>query len=150
MSPAANFWKPSTTTLSPDFRPSVTNHWPSCTDPVRTGCDRDVVVVLDHEHFAAAAAVALDRLLRHGDGVGVDALLDLHADIHARQQFALRIGKLAAQRHLPGMGVDLGFGEQQFAGERIERAVVEHEADLRRIGRDAVEIAALEARGAVD
>ena len=27
--------------------------------------DRDAVVVLDHEHFAAAAAVALDRLLRH-------------------------------------------------------------------------------------
>ena len=74
----------------------------------------------------------------------VDALLDQHADIHARQQFALRIGKLAAQRHLPGMGIDLGVREQQFAGQRIERAVVEHQADLHRVGRDAVEIAALE------
>ena len=26
LSPAANFWKPSTTTLSPAFNPSVTNH----------------------------------------------------------------------------------------------------------------------------
>ena len=102
---------------------------------------RDAVVVLDHEHFAAAAAIALDRLLRHRDGVAVDALLDLHADIHAGQQFALRIGKLAAQRHLPGMGIDLGLREQQFAGQRIDRAVVEHQADLHRVGRDAVEIA---------
>src|SRR4029078_13421485 len=31
LSPAANFWKPSTTTLSPAFNPSVTNHWPPCT-----------------------------------------------------------------------------------------------------------------------
>ena len=42
------------------------------------------------------------------------------------------------------MGIDLGFGEQQFAGERIERAIVEHQADLGGVGRDAVEIAALE------
>ena len=63
----------------------------------RAGADRlrrDAAVVLDHEHFAAAAGIALDRLLRHGDGVGIDALLDQDADIHARQQFALRIGKL--------------------------------------------------------
>ena len=97
LSPAANFWKPSTTTLSPAFRPSVTNHWPSCTEPVRTGCDRHAVIVLDDEHLAAAAAIALDRLLRHRDRIAVDALLDLHADIHARQQFALRIGEFAAQ-----------------------------------------------------
>src|ERR1700755_3404145 len=30
LSPAANFWKPSTTTLSPAFNPSVTNHLPPC------------------------------------------------------------------------------------------------------------------------
>ena len=78
--------------------------------------DRHAVVVLDHEYLAAAAAVALDRLLRHRDRIAVDALLDLHADIHARQQFALRIREFAAQRHLPGMGIDLGFGKQQFPG----------------------------------
>ena len=117
----------------------------------RAGADRlhrDAVVVLDHEHFAAAAGIALDRLLRHRDGVGIDALLDQDADIHARQQFALRIGKLAAQRHLPGIGIDLGVGEQQLAGQRIDRSVVEHEADLGSVRRDAVEIAAVEARGA--
>src|SRR5262249_22064604 len=36
--------------------------------------DGDAAIVLDHEHLAAAAAVPLDRLLRHGDGVAVDAL----------------------------------------------------------------------------
>ena len=105
---------------------------------------RDAVVVLDHEHFAAAAAIALDRLLRHRDGVGVDALLDQDADIHARQQFALRIGKFAAQGHLPGMGIDPGVREQQLAGAAIDRAIVEHQAHPGRIGRDAVEFAALE------
>ena len=108
------------------------------------GLHGDAVVVLDHEHFAAAAAVALDRLLRHRNGVGVDALLDQDADIHARQQFALRIGKLAAQGHLPGMGVDPGVREQKLAGAGIDRAVVEHEAHPGRVGRDAVEFAALE------
>ena len=42
------------------------------------------------------------------------------------------------------MGIDLGVGEQQLAVERIERAVVEHEAHLGGIGRDALEVAALE------
>ena len=72
---------------------------------------------LTHEDLAAAAGVALDRLLRHRDGVGIDALLDQHADIHAGQQFALGIRELAAQRHLSGVGIDLGVGEQQLAGE---------------------------------
>ena len=144
LSPAANFWKPSTTTLSPAFRPSVDEP-----DSVlhRAGAHRlhgDVVVVLDDEHLAAAAAIALDRLLRHRDRVAVDALLDLDADIHARQQLALGIAELAAQGHLPGIGVDLGVREQQLAVERVERAVVEHEAHLGGIGRDALEVAALE------
>ena len=90
----------------------------------RAGADRlrrHAAVFLDHEHLAAAAGIALDRLLRHGDGVGIDALFDQDADIHARQQFAIRIGKLAAQRDLPGIGIDLGFGEQQLARNRIDR-----------------------------
>src|SRR6185312_9056525 len=37
LSPATNFWKPSTTTRSPAFRPSVTSNWPSCSSPVRIG-----------------------------------------------------------------------------------------------------------------
>ena len=120
----------------------MTSHWPSCSDPTRTACDRDVIVVLDDEHLAATAAVALDRLLRHRDGIGIDALLDQHANIHARQQFTLRIRKFAAQRHLPGMGVDLGLGKQQLAGDRIDRAVIEHQSHLQGIGRDAIEVAA--------
>jgi len=63
----------------------------------RAGADRlrrDAAIVLDHEDFAAAAGVALNGLLRHGDGVGIDALLDQDADIHARQQFAIRIREL--------------------------------------------------------
>ena len=38
LSPGSNFWKPSTTTRSPGFRPSLTSHCSSCTAPVRTGC----------------------------------------------------------------------------------------------------------------
>ena len=52
--------------------------------------------------------------------------------------------KLSAQRDLPGIGIHLGFGKQQLAGKRIDRAVVEHEAHLGRIGRNPVEIAAVE------
>ncbi len=144
LSPAANFWKPSTTTLSPAFRPSVTNQSPSCTEPGAHRLHGDVVVVLDDEHLAAAAAIALDRLLRHRDRVAVESLVDADADIHARQQLALGIAEFAAQGHLAGMGIDLGIGEQQLAVERIKGVVVEHEAHLGGIGRDALEVAALE------
>ena len=54
------------------------------------------------------------------------------------------LGNSSAQRDLPGIGIDLGFGKQQLAGNRIDRSVVEHEADLGRVGRDPVEIAAVE------
>ncbi|MBA7687704.1 hypothetical protein ES703_96170 [subsurface metagenome] len=42
------------------------------------------------------------------------------------------------------MGVDLGFGEQQFTWQRIEFAIVEHQAHLHRMGRDAIELAGIE------
>ena len=42
------------------------------------------------------------------------------------------------------MGIDLGVREQQLAGQRIDRAIVQHQADLHRVRRDAVEVAALE------
>src|ERR1700756_6074073 len=83
------------------------------------GLHDDAVVVLHDEHLAAAAAIALDGLLRNCDGVTVDALLDADAHIHARQQFALRVWKLAAQRHLPGVDIDAGVGEQELAVEGI-------------------------------
>ena len=145
LSPAANFWKPSTTTLSPAFRPSVTNQLAVLH---RAGAHRlhgDAVVVLDDEHLAAAAAVALDRLLRHRDGVAVDALLDPDADIHARQQFALRIAEIRrASVTWPVWASTLASENSSLPCERIERAVVEHEAHLGGIGRDALEVAALE------
>src|SRR5262249_54518132 len=46
--------------------------------------DSDATVIADDKHLAAAAAVALDRLLRHRNGIGVDAQFDLHAHVHAR------------------------------------------------------------------
>ena len=64
LSPAANFWKPSTTTRSPGFRPSTTSQRPSCAAPEPHRLQGGAVVVLDDEDFAAAAAVALDGLLR--------------------------------------------------------------------------------------
>ncbi|MGY4327629.1 hypothetical protein ACVWWG_002046 [Bradyrhizobium sp. LB7.2] len=103
-----------------------------------------MVVVLDDEHLAAAAAVALDRLLRHRDRVAIEALVDADPDIHARQQLALGIAELTAQGHLTGVGIDLGVREQQLAVERVEGVVVEHEMHLGGIRRDALEVAALE------
>src|SRR6185295_12404260 len=41
----------------------------------RAGADRlrrHAAVFLDHEDLAATAGIALDRLLRHGDGIGID------------------------------------------------------------------------------
>ena len=55
----------------------------------------------------------------------------------------MRIRKLSAQRDLPGIGIHLGFRKQQLAGNRIDRSVVEHEADLGGIRRNPVEIAAV-------
>ena len=105
----------------------------------------DGAVVRAHDvDLAATAVVALDRLLRNRERIAVGALLDLHAHIHARQQLALRVGKLAAQRHLPGAGIDAGIGEQQFSRQRIERSVVEHETDLGGVGLDLLERAAFE------
>ena len=95
--------------------------------PRRTWHEACAVVVAHHEHFAAAGVVAADGLLRHRERIGIDALLDLHAHIHAGQQRQLRIGKLAAQRHLTGAGIDRRVGEQQLAVVGIDLAVVEDE-----------------------
>ncbi len=103
-----------------------------------------VVVVPDDKDLAAAAGVALHRLLGNGDRIAVDALLQQHADVHARQQLAVRIRKFATQRHLAGRGIDLGFGKQEFSRQRIERSIVQHEADFRRARCDALQFAALE------
>src|SRR5690349_10314077 len=51
----------------------------------------DAVVALDHVHVAAARAVALDRLLRQGDRIAVDSLLNQDTNIHARQQLMLGV-----------------------------------------------------------
>ena len=106
--------------------------------------DHCAVVGANHIDLAAAGVVALDRLLRDCERVAVGALLDLDAHIHARQQLALGIGKLSSQGHLAGAGIDAGIREQQLAGERIERSVVEHEPHLRRVGLDLLKRAALE------
>src|SRR6202011_4293654 len=90
------------------------------------------VVFADHEHFAPAPVVAAHRLLRYRERMGIDPLLDLNADIHAGQQRQLRIGKLAAQRHLTGAGIDRGVGEQQLAIVGIDLTVVEDKAHPRR------------------
>jgi hypothetical protein len=77
----------------------------------------DGAVVRAHDiDLAATAVVALDRLLRNRERIAVGALLDLHAHIHARQQLALRVGKLAAQRHLAGAGIDAGVENSNFPG----------------------------------
>ena len=45
-----------------------------------------VVIVANEKHFTAAGVIAANGLLRHRKRVRVDALHDLNAHIHARQQ----------------------------------------------------------------
>ena len=70
------------------------------------------VVRAHHIDLAGAGGVALDRLLRNRERVAIGALDDLDADIHAREQFSLRIGKLATQRDLTGARIYARIREQ--------------------------------------
>ena len=119
-------------TRSPGLTPSRMSQRSSMARPRRTWVTLAPVVFADHEHFAPAPVVAAHRLLRHRERIGIDPLLDLNTDIHAGQQRQLRIGKLAAQRHLTGAGIDRGVGEQQLAVVGIDLAVVEDKAHPRR------------------
>jgi hypothetical protein len=70
------------------------------------------VVRAHHIDLAGAGGVALDRLLRDRERVAVGALHDLDADIHAREQFSLRIRELATQRDLTGPRIHARVREQ--------------------------------------
>jgi hypothetical protein len=99
-SPGSNFWKPSTTMRSP----GAIDHLPLLVDdsPGAHLLQDGPVVRAHHIDLAGAGGVALDRLLRNRERVAVGALDDLDADIHAQEQFSLRIGKFATQRDLTG------------------------------------------------
>ena len=115
-------------TRSPGFTPSRMSQRSSTACAEADRHEARAVVVAHHKHLAAAGIVAANGLLRHRKRVGVDALHDLHAHVHAGQQRHIRIRKLAAQRHLAGSRIDRGVGEQQLALVRIELAVVENRA----------------------
>ena len=93
------FWKPSTTTCSPAFRPPSTTHWlpraaPSCTLRCAT-----LLVSADHQH-RVAGRTAGHGLLRQQDGAVAAGLVHPHLHVQAGQQIALGVGHLGAQRHL--------------------------------------------------
>ena len=67
-------------------------------------------------------------LLGQRDGIGHLGLLQPHAHIQAGQQVTLGVGHLGAQRDLAGARVHCQVGKQQFAGERIFAAVLQHHA----------------------
>ena len=73
---------------------------------VRAGpaATRRAIVVAHDEHFARAGIVAADRLLRHRERVGIDALLDLHAHIHAGQQRRFGFGNSPRSVTWPVLG----------------------------------------------
>ncbi len=122
-----------------EHQPLIVHH---AADPDRT--DHGAIVVAQHEQLAATGVVAANRLLRHRERIGVDALLDLHAHKHAGEKLTLRIREFAAQRHLSRGAIHGRIGEQQPAGQRIGLVVIEDQPHVGGIGLEHFEIAALE------
>ncbi|QTK81150.1 Hypothetical protein AT6N2_L0194 [Agrobacterium tumefaciens] len=94
----------------------------------------DSVFGIDNQHARLPAGVTLHGLLRHGESRLLNALLDLNANIHARQQIAVRVGEFATQRYLTGRFVHSRFREQQATGNRVTAAVIEQQINFRLIG----------------
>ena len=130
-------------TRSPSFRPSLTSQTPSCTAPVRTGCvatrpsslTTNTSLPPPASRWIACCGTAM-------------ASESMPCSIRTRTYMPgsssrLGFGNCPRSVTWPGIGVHLGFGKQQLAGNRIDRAVVEHEADLGCVGRNPVEIAAV-------
>ena len=67
---------------------------------MRTGCSYRAIVGAQHIDLIVARVIAPDRLLRNRERVCIDALLDLDADIHARQKLMLWIREFSAQSDL--------------------------------------------------
>ena len=67
-------------------------------------------------------------LLGHQDGVGDGGLVEHGTHVHARQQGAVRVGYLGAQRHLTGALFHRQVSEQQCALVRVLGTVVELDA----------------------
>ncbi|KKD57584.1 hypothetical protein VM57_04165 [Stenotrophomonas maltophilia] len=59
------------------------------------------VLGIGHENVCLAVRVAFDRALRHENGLGIDALVDMDPDVHAGQQQAVGVGEPAAKRTCP-------------------------------------------------
>ncbi|MNZ70154.1 hypothetical protein D3C78_884790 [compost metagenome] len=96
---------------------------------------------VEQQHLGDAGAVTQDRPLRHADALQLYRLLQAHANEATRQQVEVRVGELAAHNDLPGTRVDTDVGEQQFAGQRIEAAVVLNQRGLGLILADLLQLA---------
>jgi hypothetical protein len=94
---------------------------------------RDLALAVDH-HDAVAGRAALHRLLRHDDAGRRLRLLETNPDVHPRQQEALRVRHLGAQRDLARGRIDAQVGEEKLARLRIDAAVLEDDADAGRFG----------------
>ena len=109
-------------TCSPAFRPSSTTHWPSLRRadldrPRRRPCRRR-----RPPSRVSPLGAARHRLLRQQRSPSLGLrLLEPHAHVHARQQQAVRVRHLGAQRDLARGRVDRQVGEQQLARLRVAR-----------------------------
>ncbi len=104
---------------------------PPIADGLRGGdlAQHHLVVRPDQKRGRAALRVPGDALLRHENGILDDALRRLDAHEHSGQQQAVGIGELGPQHHRAAALVHGHFGELHRSRDRIDRAVLELQAD---------------------
>jgi hypothetical protein len=119
-------------TFSPPFNPSSTmKSWPAMA----------LVLIGRGATLPSASTVitnwpcgaTLHRALRHADRVVELGLREAHANEGAGQKIATRVGEFGAQDYRAGIRVDGQIGELEASLFRIERTVLQHHFDRRRI-----------------
>src|SRR5690606_17735663 len=83
----------------------------ACIDLAQLGA----VLRIDDPYLGGADVVALDRPLRHQNGLVIQPLGSTYAHVHTRQQHAVGVGELAAHRQLARAALDRNVAEQQLA-----------------------------------
>ena len=101
------------------------------------GCH--LAVRAHHHHGGDAVRADADAALGNGDGLGVHRLFQHAPRKHPRQEQMIGIGKFRPQRNHAAGRVHRDIGEQQFAGVRVGRPVVQQQRHLGFAGRGGFE-----------
>jgi hypothetical protein len=121
------FWKPSTMTCSPAFRPSSTTQLPALRATHLYGAAGPPCPRANHQHRVALGRAG-HRLLRQRDGVGRTACSRRTRTYRPGSRRPPGLGTSARRRDLAGGGVHGQVGEQQLAWARQFAAVFQHHA----------------------